>query len=96
MDKANADAVKTILTGDGEEYDDLNSRIGAILDGKDVKLAQQVQEYLAALLGMDEPEVLEGDSGYIYFDLAAGNVKIEKTTYSGYVFVKGVKTLVTG
>ncbi len=96
MDEANADAVKTILTGDGEEYDDLNSRIGAILDGEDVKLAQQVQEYLAALLGMDEPEVLDGDSGYIYFDLAAGNVKIEKTTYSGYVFVKGVKTLVTG
>lgn len=96
MDEANADAVKTILTGDGEEYDDLNSRIGAILDGEDVKLAQQVQEYLATLLGMDEPEVLEGDSGYIYFDLAAGSVKIEKTTYSGYVFVKGVAKPVTG
>ena len=33
---------------------------------------------------------------YIYFDLAAGNVNISKTTYLGYVYVNGVKTTVSG
>ena len=33
---------------------------------------------------------------YIYFDLAAGNVNIGKTTYTGSVFVNGTETLVTG
>ena len=33
---------------------------------------------------------------YIYFDLAAGDVNIGKTTYTGYVFVNGTATPVTG
>ncbi len=36
-----------------------------------------------------------GSSDYIYFDLAAGNVNIGKTTYTGYVFVGGTPTKVT-
>lgn len=33
---------------------------------------------------------------YIYFDLAAGNVTIGSSTYTGSVFVNGTETLVTG
>lgn len=96
MDEANADLVRTILTSDSEEAAALNLRIEAILDGEDTELAQQLQEYLAALLGTDEPEVLAENNEYIYFDLAAGNVTIGKDTYNGKVFVDGVETQVTG
>jgi len=95
MDEANADMVKTILSGDGEEYDALNPRIEAILDGEDTALARQLQEYLSALMGMDEPKVLAADD-YIYFDLAAGNVNIGKSSYTGWVYVAGTATKVTG
>ncbi len=37
-----------------------------------------------------------GPDAYIYFDLAAGNVHIGKTTYTGYVFVDGTETPITG
>lgn len=37
-----------------------------------------------------------GEDGYIYFDLAAGNVNIGKNTYSGYVYVGGTATKVEG
>lgn len=95
MDPANADTVKAILSGGGEEYDALNSRIEAILSGEDAELARQVQESLSALLGLDEPEVLAADD-YIYFDLAAGDVEIGKSGYTGWVYVAGVATEVTG
>ena len=36
----------------------------------------------------------KGNSEYIYFDLAAGNVKISDSSYEGYIFVNGVKTRV--
>lgn len=36
------------------------------------------------------------DDGNIYFDLAAGNVTIKSTSYSGYVFVDGVAQAVSG
>lgn len=35
-------------------------------------------------------------TGYIYFDLAAGNVQINNSTYSGSIYVDGELTLVTG
>ncbi len=93
MDEANADTVRTILTGEGEESALLTARIEAILSGGDEALAQQLQEYLSALMGMEEPEVLEGtvigDPSYIYFDLAAGSVTIGKNNYTGYVYVAG-------
>lgn len=38
----------------------------------------------------------KGTDGYIYFDLAAGNVTITDTTYTGSVYVNGVETEVTG
>lgn len=95
MDEANAGTVRDILTGDSEEAAALNARIEAILDGEDIELAIQLQKYLAALLGLDEPQVLV-EGGYIYFDLAAGNVTFNKSNYEGYVFVGGSATKVTG
>lgn len=38
----------------------------------------------------------DNSNEYIYFDLAAGNVNIGGKIYSGYVFVNGVATPVTG
>lgn len=35
-------------------------------------------------------------TGYVYFDLYAGNVTIEPDSYSGYVYVNGEPKLVTG
>lgn len=97
MDEANADTVKAILSSDSEEYEALNSRIEAILGGEDTELARQLQEYLSALMDMpDTNSIAVGDSSYIYFDLAAGNVTIGKSTYTGYVFVNGVVTEVKG
>lgn len=37
-----------------------------------------------------------GSGEYIYFDLAAGNVDITDTNYTGWVFVDGTETKVTG
>ena len=97
MDEANADAVKAILSSDSEEYEALNSRIEAILGGEDTELARQLQEYLSVLMDMpDTNSMAMGDSSYIYFDLAAGNVTIGKSTYTGYVFVDGAATEVKG
>ena len=80
-----------------QEYEALNSRIGAILGGEDTELARQLQEYLSALMDMpDTNSMAMGDPSYIYFDLAAGNVTIGKSTYTGYVFVDGAATEVKG
>lgn len=96
MDPANADTVKAILSGEEEEYDALNSRIEAILNGEDTELARQLKESLSALMGMDEPEILAGPDGYIYFDLAAGNIVIGPSSYSGYIYVDGKPEVVSG
>lgn len=97
MDEANADAVKAILSSDSEEYEALNSRIGAILGGEDTELARQLQEYLSALMDMpDTNSMAMGDLSYIYFDLAAGKVEIGPSGYKGYVFVNGVAKEVSG
>lgn len=97
MDEANADTVKAILSSDSEECEALNSRIEAIFDSEDTELARQLQEYLSALMDMpDTNSIAVGDPSYIYFDLAAGNVTIGKSTYTGYVFVNGVVTEVKG
>lgn len=96
MDEANAETVKAILESEGEENAALMLRIEAILNGEDTELAMQLQEYLSALMGMDAANVLVGDPSYIYFDLAAGNVNISSTKYSGMVFVDGVAKPVTG
>lgn len=66
--------------------------------------AEQVGEYLTSLFEAEEAEETEeakvmaaaDQDKYIYFDLAAGNVNIGKTTYTGYVFVNGTSTKVTG
>lgn len=95
MDEANAETVKAILSGEGEEYESLNARIDAILSGEDEELAQQLQEYLSALLGLDQPTFLVAD-GTICFDLAAGDVSIGSSKYSGFIYVKGEVKPVTG
>ncbi len=96
-DEANADYIKTVLSGEGEEYDSLNARIDAIADGDNVELAEQIAGYLAVLLAVDGTEVqADPETGYIYFDLAAGNVEIGKSGYSGYIYIEGVATAVTG
>ena len=38
----------------------------------------------------------EAPKEYIYFDLAADNITINNTTYTGYVYVNGTKTKVSG
>lgn len=43
-----------------------------------------------------EVRTADNSNEYIYFDLAAGNVNIGGKNYSGYVFVNGVVTPVTG
>lgn len=96
MDEANGDTVRSILTGDGEEYIALLARIDGILEGEDSELAMQLQAYLSTLMGTDEARALAETESYIYFDLAAGNIKIGKNTYTGYVFVNGTATVVTG
>ncbi len=96
MDGANADAVKAILSSDGEEYDALHTRIETILSGEDEELAQKLQEYLSELMGMDEAETLAVPNEYIYFDLAAGDVNIGGKTYSGKIYVDGEEREVTG
>ncbi len=89
MDEANAEAVKAILKDETtEEYAELTMRIDAIMAGEDTVLAEQLMAYLTALVEMDETETLAADE-YIYFDLAAGNVTIEASNYSGFVYVKG-------
>ncbi len=55
--------------------------------------AEQVGEYVTSLFAAEKTTI--GSSDYIYFDLAAGNVNIGKTTYTGYVFVGGTPTKVT-
>ncbi len=47
--------------------------------------AEQVGEYVASLFTGERA----ADNSYIYFDLAAGNIRIGKNSYSGYVYVKG-------
>lgn len=37
-----------------------------------------------------------GPNKYIYFDLAAGSITVTNTTYTGYVYVNGAATKVTG
>lgn len=38
----------------------------------------------------------KGDDNYVYFDLAAGNVTVNASTYTGYVFVSGQSREVSG
>jgi len=102
MDAANAEQVKTILKQDGsEECGALHARIEDLFDGEELQLAQQVAEYLSALLWLDQVNLQAEKTGdYIYFDLAAGDVKIGPSGYSGaiYVNVNGTeeRTPVTG
>lgn len=98
MDEANAETVKAILSDETtEEYALLTLRIDAIMNGEDTVLAEQVIAYLTALMGMDGTnELADEQDEYIYFDLAAGSVTIGKTTYTGWVYVGGVLTKVTG
>ncbi len=56
--------------------------------------AEQVGEYVTSLFAATKTTI--GSSDYIYFDLAAGNVDITDTTYTGWVFVGGTETKVTG
>ncbi len=83
MDTANAETVKPFLTGGSEEYAALNARIATIAD---TALAERVKARLAELR----------KDAYIYFDLAAGPVTIGKETYTGWVYVAGIATKVTG
>ncbi len=55
--------------------------------------AEKVSEYVTSLFAAEKTTI--GSDDYIYFDLAAGNVNIGKTTYTGWVFVGGTPTKVT-
>ncbi len=59
---------------------------------------EQTTEYITSLFENSRAGVREesGPNAYIYFDLAAGKVNITSTTYTGYVFVNGTETIVTG
>jgi len=89
MDEANAETVRIVLSTGGQAFDVLNVRIDAIINGENVELAQMVSEYIAMLF---EVNLLAEEVQYIYFDLAAGNVTIGPSGYTGYVYVSGGDT----
>ena len=61
-----------------------------------VSYAETKTEKAEVMAERTEAVTEDGKDAYIYFDLAAGNVNIGKTTYTGYVFVNGTQTKVTG
>lgn len=67
--------------------DDGDKTISASLE--DLTLPQGKKILCTIYQELPEPE-------YVYFDLAAGPISITGSTYSGYVYVNGVATLVSG
>ncbi len=103
LDEANAEEIKKILYDNtGEEYLSLRDRLETIFTGEDTELAKKVNDRLSALLesiGMaGTPIATLSDAipdKYIYFDLAAGDVTIGGSSYSGAVYVAGDVTTFT-
>ncbi len=70
-----------------------NKRICIALSAIVLALAVALPLSIGGVLAAEKTTI--GSSDYIYFDLAAGNVNIGKTTYTGWVFVGGTPTKVT-
>ena len=87
----NTDSVKELTT---EQIEEVIYYVGLIADDEDLEM--EVLTILYTLPNAPTPPWKTLEDGIIYFDLAAGNVTINASTYSGYIFVNGVATAITG
>lgn len=77
-----------------EQIDELIYHVGLISDDEDLEI--EILMFLYELPNAPLPPWKTLENTYIYFDLAAGNVTITASSYSGYVYIDGVATAVTG
>ena len=77
-----------------EEIDDVIWRVGEIADDEDLEI--EVLMVLYELPNAPESPFKTLETTYIYFDLSAGSVTINASSYSGYLWVDGVATNFTG
>jgi len=87
----NSKEVKSLTT---EEIDEIIWQVGLIADDEDLEI--EVLMILYKLPNAPDNPWKTLESTYIYFDLSAGGVVINDSTYSGYLWVDGVATEFTG
>ena len=77
-----------------EEIDELIWHTGLIADDEDLEIKVLMILYKLPNAPDNPWKTLESD--YIYFDLSAGSITLNASTYSGYLWVDGIATNFTG